>query len=292
MKRVNLLAIVALSFGLSTLVSCNTDLASGADSTLTATAVDESQASGVSDQVVSSADDLLNNLDASGYQGMRSEVSSNPQKTSIKIVIDSVTITVDKVGLNDYPKNICLDFGTGVTVKRGNVLKGKIYITVTGKMSVANSSRTFQFSDFYVNDNAVKGKKVVTYMGLNADSKPYWTISASDTITRADGAQVIWNSERVRTRIDNNDTPLIYSDDNYAITGSSSGINAKGVAYTMTIQESNPLITSSDYKYFTKGTLIITTEKRTAVIDYGDGTKDNIATITIDGVTKEFTLKR
>ncbi|MDD4991415.1 MAG: hypothetical protein PHR83_04200 [Paludibacter sp.] len=292
MKRVNLLAIVALSFGLSTLVSCTTDLASGADSTLTATAVDESQASSVSDQVVSSADDYLNNLDASGYQAVNGALNSAPQKTSIKIVVDSVTITVDRVGLNDYPKNICIDFGTGVTVKRGNVLKGKIYITVTGKMSVANSSRTFQFSDFYINDNAVKGTKVVTYMGLNADSKPYWTISASDTITRSNGTQVIWNSQRVRTRIDNNDTPLIYSDDNYAITGSSSGINAKGVAYTMTIQDSNPLINSRDYKYFTKGTLIITTENRTAVIDYGNGTKDNIATITINGVTKEFTMKR
>lgn len=292
MKRVNLLAILAVSFSLTIFVSCTSDLTSATDASLTATAIDEGQASSINDQVVSSADDYLNNLDASGYQAVSSAVNSNPEKTSIKIVVDSVTITVDRVGLNDYPKNICIDFGTGVTVKRGNVLKGKIYITVSGKMSVQGSSRTFQFSDFYVNDNAVKGSKVVTYMGLNADTQPYWTISANDTITRVDGKQVIWNSQRVRTRIDNNSTPLIYWDDIYSITGSSSGVNAKGVAYTMTIEDSNPLIMSKDYKYFVKGTVVITTDNKTVTVDYGDGTKDNIATATINGVTKQFTLKK
>jgi hypothetical protein len=292
MKRVNLLAIAAILFGLSTLVSCTTDLATTTDAALTETAIDEGQAATVNDQVVSSADEYLNNLDASGYQAVNAALNSTPQKTSIKIVVDSVTITVDRVGLNDYPKNICIDFGTGVTVKRGNVLKGKIYITVSGKMTIANSSRTFQFSNFYVNDNAVKGHKVVTYMGLNTDSKPYWTISASDTITRADNKQVIWNSQRVRTRIDNNQTPFNYTDDVYSITGASNGVNAKGAAYTMTIQDSNPLIINSNYKYFTKGTVVITSESKTVVVDYGEGTKDNKATATINGVTKEFTLKK
>ena len=292
MKRVNLLAIIAVSFGLTSLVSCTTDLTAGTDAALTATAVDEGQASVVNDQIVSSADDYLNGLDASNYQAVSSAVNSNPQKTSIKIIMDSVTITIDRVGLNDYPKNICIDFGTGVTVKRGNRLKGKIYITVTNKMTIANSSRTFQFSNFYVNDNSVKGSKVVTYMGLNTDSKPYWIISANDTITRADGKQIVWKTERVRTRIDDNSTPKIYWDDTYSITGTSSGINAKGVAYTMEIQATNPLIIDGSFPFFTKGTVIITTENKTVVVDYGDGTKDAKATATINGVTKNINLKK
>jgi hypothetical protein len=291
MKRVNLLAIIAVSFGLTSLVSCTTDLTAGTDAALTATAVDEGQASVVNDQIVSSADDYLNGLDASGYQAVSSAVNSNPQKTSIKIVIDSVTITVDRVGLNDYPKNICIDFGTGVTVKRGNRLKGKIYIYVSNKMTIANSYRSFRFSDFYVNGNSVKGSKKVTFNG-DPGGKPNWTITASDTITREDGKQIIWNTERTRTRIDDNGTPKIYWDDTYSITGTSSGKNAKGVAYTMEIQATNPLIIDGSFPFFTKGTVIITTENKTVVVDYGDGTKDAKATATINGVTKEINLKK
>jgi len=292
MKKVNLLAILAISFGLTAMVSCTTDLTSATDAALTATATDENQAASINDQVVSTSDDYLNALDATGYQAVKSNTGSTPEKTSIKLTIDSITITVDRVGLNDYPKNICLDFGTGVTVKRGNVLKGKIYITVSNKMTIANSTRTFLFSDFYVNNNAVKGSKVVTYMGLNASSQPYWTITANDTIIRADGSKVTWNSERVRTRIDNNNTPNIYWDDTYSITGSSNGVNAKGVAYTMTIMDTNPLIISGNFPYFTKGSVTITTDSKTVLVDYGDGTKDTIATATINGVTKEFNLKK
>ena len=158
-------------------------------------------------------------------------------------------------------------------------------------MTIANSSRTFKFSNFYVNDNLTEGYKVITYKGLNTDSKLYCTISASDTITRTDGKQIVWNSERVRTRIDDNATPKIYWDDTYSITGSANGINAKGVAYTMVIQDSNPLIIGGGFPYFTKGTVIITTENKTVVVDYGDGTKDNKATLTVKGVTKDITLK-
>jgi hypothetical protein len=294
MKRLNLLAIIAISFSLTSLFSCTTELTTnaGTDASLTATAVDEGQASTINDQVISTADDYTNNLDAVGFQAIKSSIDSNPEKTGIKLVMDSITITVDRVGLNDYPKNICLDFGTGVTVKRGNRLKGKIYISISNKMSIANSSRTFKFVDFFVNDNAVKGSKVVTYMGLNAATKPYWTITASDTIIHADGNKVIWNTKRVRTRIDDNNTPKIYWDDTYSITGTTSGVNAKGVAYTMVIQDTNPLIINGNFPFFTKGSVVITTDNKTVLVDYGDGTKDALATATINGVTKQFNLKK
>jgi len=292
MKKVNLLAIIAISFSLSSLVSCTTDLTGTTDASLTATATDEGQAAAVNDQIVSTADDYVNALDAAGYQAVKSSTDSNPEKTNIKITMDSVVITIDRPGLNDYPKNICLDFGTGVTVKRGNRLKGKIYITVSAKMTTANSTRTFTFSDFYVNGNQLKGGKTVTFKGYTDLQEPYWRIIAKDTLVRTDGTKVIWNTERTRTRIGTNNTPLVYWDDIYSITGSSSGVNAKGVAYSMVIQDSNPLIVSGNYPYFTKGSVVITTDSKTVLVDYGDGTKDNKATATVNGVTKEFTLKK
>lgn len=292
MKRVNLLAIVAISFGLTIMnSSCKNENSVGTVASLTATALDETQVSNVSDEVISSADDYVNDIDLSGYQAVGSIDNSNPQKIGFFRNINGVIVTVDKAG-NIYPKTITVDFGTsGITGKRGNILKGVIIIVVSNRMNIENSTRTFTFSDFFVNDNAVLGSKTVTYNGETA-GKPSWTIVAKDTVVRADGTKVIWNSNRTRTRIDNNSTPLIYWDDLYSISGGSNGVNAKGVAYTKTINETNPLIVAGGYPFFTQGSVLITSENKTVLVDYGDGTKDNKATVTIDGVTKEITLKK
>jgi len=60
----------------------------------------------------------------------------------------------------------------------------------------------------------------------------------------------------------------------------------------MVIQDTNPLIISGNFPYFTKGSVVITTDNKTVLVDYGDGTKDAIATATINGVTKQFNLKK
>jgi hypothetical protein len=296
MKRVNLLAIVAISFSLITFVACtNSDEFTGSDAAIAATASDEAHASGVSDQIISTADEYVNASELNGYQQVNEQ-----QKVSNISTTDTVIVTIDKTGLTVFPKKICIDFGTtGFTDKRGNVLKGKLYITVSNRMTIAGSTRTFSFSNFFVNDNSVKGSKTVTFMGLKGSSDsvssvgyPTWSIVAKDTITRTDGTVVTWNSNRTRSRISNNGTILNYSNDSYAINGSSNGVNAKGVAFTMEIDAAKPLIIVGGWKYFVSGAVLISTEKRTALMDYGDGTKDNKATVTIDGVTKDITLKR
>jgi len=268
-------------------MACTADQTVGTDASVTSTALDEAQASNLNDQVISTVDDYVNTSDANGFAKV-----SSAQKVNSITATDTVIVTIDKTGLTVFPKKISVDFGTtGYTDKRGNVLKGKIYITVSNRMTIAGSTRQILFSNFYVNDNLVKGTKTVTYNGIT-DSKPSWSIVARDTITRVDGTTVIWNSDRTRTRIDDNGTPLVYWDDSYAISGSSNGINAKGLAYTMTIDATKPLVTVGGWKYFVSGAVLITTEKRTALLDYGDGTKDAKATITINGVTKDINLKK
>jgi hypothetical protein len=103
---------------------------------------------------------------------------------------------------------------------------------------------------------------------------------------------VTWNSNRTRTRISNGGTPLDPTDDEFSITGGSEGLNAKGVHYIMAISANNPLIAYNNYPHFVQGSVTMTTEKRSALMDYGDGTKDNLATVTINGVTKTITLKK
>ena len=77
----------------------------------------------------------------------------------------------------------------------------------------------------------------------------------------------------------------------YSVTGSSTGTNRNKVGYTATIQ--NPLIKRADCpKYFVQGTIgIINTNSKVMTLDYGTGTCDNVATVTVNGHTRTITLR-
>jgi hypothetical protein len=296
MKRVNLLAILAISFSLTSFVACTLtpEQSVGTDEALSVTAQDEAQSANLSDIAVATTDEYVNSFDAAGFQTV-----SAAQNVNGIAAIDSgkVVITVDKTGITVFPKKICVDFGTGVVDKRGNTLKGKIYVTISNRMGVTGSTRKLEYYEFFINDNQLKGSKTVTYLGSNRQvtdnvvtETPSWSISVKDTIVRADGTKLIWNSERVRTRISNNATPLLYWDDVYSITGTANGVNAKGTAYTVEITK--PLILKGGWKFFVEGTVLTTSDKRTAVLDYGNGDKDAKATLTINGVTKDINLRK
>lgn len=284
MKKVNFLALLAFTFGVINFSACTSNDDLGSEATLTATALDDSQIGSISDNILASADEYVLPIESSNYAAV-----SVLQRIPIVKNVDGVIITVDKSG-TEFPKTITLDYGTtGIKDKRDNVLKGKIIIVVSNKMTVAGSTRSYSFVDFSVNDNKIKGSKLVTFNG-ETEGKPSWSVVVKDTVVKVDGKSVIVNSTRTRTLIDNNATPKVYFDDSFSITGSATGINAKGVAYTMTILE--PLQTVGAWPVFVKGKTQITTEGRIVLIDYGDGTKDFKATSTVNGVTKEFNLRK
>ena len=263
--------------------SCSTTESNVAtDAALTTTATDEAQAASLSDVVINNADANINTLAANGY--------TTPQ--AVKGTVDSsvMTITVDHPDSTYFPKIITIDYGTtGYVDARNDTLQGKMIITISNKLWKSGATKTIKLVDFYVNGNNIKGTKVITNNGLNADKQPSMTDVVSDTIIRVDKSTIIRNATRTRTRISDNGTPKNTWDDEFSITGSSTGVNAKGVAYTVTI--TNPLIIYNNYKFFVQGTITTTTQTRTATLDYGDGTKDNKATLTINGVTKNITLK-
>jgi len=280
MKTTNFWAVAALAVALTGFSACNSNDLS--DEALTTTVQDEAQISSISDEVITDADEYVNaNLTASAAP------ASDMQKV---IGPKGATVTVVNEG-NPFPRVFTIDYGTeGITGKRGNVFKGKIIVRVTNRMDVSGSSRNYSFDNFSVNDNSVKGTKSVTYNG-ETNGKKNWTVVVSDTIVKAaDGKMIVSNSTRIRTRTSDNDTPNLYYDDKYSIEGSATGVNAKGVAYEMKITK--PLVTDGVWPVFVEGTMMLTTEKRTVVTDYGDGTKDRIATVTVDGVTKTITLRK
>jgi len=285
MKTKNLGIMLVVAVGLLSIgTACTTtgDNIVATDAALTTTSTDEAQASSLSDAVITLSDAYVNTIANNGYSGALAVKGTEE--------VTGPTITVDKKDSVNFPKTITIDFGTsGYIDNQGDTLKGQIIITISNKLWKSGAVKTIKTVNFYVNGNNVIGIKTITNNGLNAAKNPSMTVVTSDTIIRVDKSTIIRNSTRTRERISDNGTPKLFFDDEFSITGSVSGINAKNIAYTVEI--TNPLIIYNDFPFFVKGTVTTTTEKRTSVLDYGDGSRDRKATITINGVTKDIILR-
>src|SRR5262249_32088485 len=131
--------------------------------------------------------------------------------------------------------------------------------------------------------------KTVTNEGHNSSGNLHYAINViTAIITLPTGQTIVWTSQRDREWIQGESTLLIF-DDVYSITGSASGTDQNGNPFTVTI--TNPLIVKVTCPWITEGTLSITHGSLpTATLDYGDGTCDDQATVTINGNTFVITL--
>jgi len=281
MKKKNLfttlLIICTLLWSFS---SCkNDENVTASSASLTATAGDEAQASTINDQVLNEVDAWL----STSAQTVKSALATTATGTPT-ITRGSQTITPTGV-----VQKITIDFGAaGLTGKHGSILKGKIIVDLDLRTLLLGSSRTITYDNFTINGISVTGSNKITFGGLTTAQHPFWAITGENTITLTDGKTITWKAER---RLEFTSGLTAFWGEAYVLTGSASGVNAEGKAYSITINASNPLIGSTLYPYITKGSVTITIDQSTGVIDYGDGTQDNKATLTYSGVTYNFTIK-
>lgn len=190
-------------------------------------------------------------------------------------------------------RTITIDFGpTNVTCQNSNkIRRGKIIVQYRGKgYFEPGASKTITFDNYYLNDKKVEGSRTIENTST-AGSNPTWSISSNITITKVTGVKLTWTSTRTREMLDGQNTPSDPTDDKYSINGSASGVSSNGNSFTANI--SSPLIRATSCAYIQAGKLDITVSGKSAVrsIDYGNGTCDDEATITVNGKTYTFHLK-
>ena len=210
-----------------------------------------------------------------------------------KSVLD--TCPVINVDHNDsvyWPKIVTIDFGSeGCEGPFGITRKGKIIATITERYLKEGSVRTIAFDNFYINEFKIEGAKSVINEGLNIDGFMYFTVelTGGKIITPA-GQEITREFSHTRTWIEGQSTPRWRWDDKYLIDGEATGINRFGKAYTRTITSSLRFETAC--RWITAGTIEIQPEDHPLVtLDYGNGECDYVATITVNGETREIKLK-
>ncbi|MBN4081577.1 hypothetical protein JYU23_00445 [bacterium AH-315-C07] len=261
------------------LYSCNKDEDDVTEDALTdvTTAADNSTAESLFADLFDQADQGADEAESTG------KTNADTCKTVTVVMLDTTT----------NKREITIDFGTGCTGLDGRVRKGKIIVTLTGKHRESGSSLVAVPQDFYVNDYKIEGTKTVSNNGRNADSNYTYTITVvGGKITFPDDTTVI-TREATRTRewAEGDDTPWPdVLDDVYLITGSSSGTNRVGSSFTTNI--TTELRKEIGCKWIVSGVIELTPSgKTTRVIDYGDGTCDNKAHVTVGSFEKDIILR-
>lgn len=198
-------------------------------------------------------------------------------------VLTCATVTNDTVH-----QIITVDFGTGCTGHNGHIRSGQIIIHYNGFNYFAPGfQRTVTFNNYKIDGRLIEGTRTITNNGYNAANHLNWSISAQNMrVTRPNGINWHqWNSERVREMLAGDSTLTDGTDDIYSITGTATGTNSNGNSCSANI--TTALIKEGSCHFrFVSGIIEITSSNHpTLTLDYGNGTCDDLATVTRNGVT-------
>jgi hypothetical protein len=300
------LSCFTLFFSIFVLVSCKKETSQGAtEETEASRASSESDAeaemvfNAIFDDAMGANDDV--GMAGTGVFGRTSildpgGVGTERQPTACFIV------TVIHPTANQFPVQIIIDFGTvGCVGPGGHVRRGKIITEYTNRLIIPGAKAVTTFDNFFIDDIKVEGTHTITNTSSPITTIPpdrQFTVDVVNArLTRPNGNFTEWNSHKTITQIEGLVTPNLPLDDVFRIEGGSSGRTRRGnllVGWNSIITE--PLIKRFNCRWIVKGRIrttrlnTTTTSQWVAVLDFGNGVCDNLAVITINGVSYNITL--
>lgn len=212
------------------------------------------------------------------------------------------TVTITPVSnASTFPVRVVLDFGTGCTAPDGHFRKGKVITVYTNRLMIPGAVAETSFDGFYFDSIHVEGTHRIENAGTGPATTPttrkFIVDITNGKLTRPSGNYVKWNSHKEISQTEGLSTPNIALDDIFAITGSANGQVLRGnllVGWESNI--TTPLVKRFNCHWIVKG-VIRTVRVNTpangpwvAELNFGAGTCDNQAVVTINGVAHQITL--
>ena len=273
MKRTSLLIAVSLLVFGSVMTSCKKDEVTDP---MVSVMQDDDQTAELYDESLKEVDDVT--------------LSSAPQKSSANFAYQSNsgsgTRTVETTFSGDTTiKTITFTNFINGNNENGHVKNGVIIVKIIGNQLQETFKRIILLQNFTIDDILIEGKKEVIKTG----NYTYSVALTGGKVTFTDGTTYTREFTRTRTWAEGYDTPYYIWDDIFTIEGEATGVNRKGNVYTHTI--TSPLVIKNACRWIVQGTIELTADDKTAVLDYGNGDCDNYATMTINGEVKEIRLR-
>jgi hypothetical protein len=199
---------------------------------------------------------------------------------------DCVTIT--KV-ITGNTKKVTIDFGEGCTTRNDNTVSGKIIMDYTFAFTEQSVTINYSFENFYFNGKKIEGTVNKIKVRINENGNPQATITKNIKIIWEDDSYVTVQGERIREWTEGFGN-RIWSDNVFLISGNWTITNRKGIVRQATIIK--PLRREMACHFLVSGTTEITKNGRKLILDYGDGTCDDLATININGTEKIIHIRK
>lgn len=198
------------------------------------------------------------------------------------------TITTAPQTPGAFPKTVTIDFKDGCLGPDGKLRRGKIITVYTGPMRIPGSKATTTFDNFKVDSMRVEG----THEVANTSSSNNRILSVrviGAKLTWDSGRWVRWSTTRTIAQVEGNGTPSFPADDIFEITGAGRGENSRAISWAHEITE--PLVKRFACRWISKGVVRIRYNATVGSLNFGDGRCDNKAILTVNGNSREITLR-
>jgi len=190
---------------------------------------------------------------------------------------DCVTITVVIV---QNMKTVTIDFGDGCELRNGNFLSGKIILEYERDPEAATKMISYSFNDFYFNRKHVEGGGSILRERSNENGNPQSTKTFDVTVTWPDGLFASKKGEKIREMIEGQGTHA-WGDNVFLITGNWEFTRRNGTVLSAKVIVA--LRRELACKFLVSGILELNKNENNAVLNYGDGECDDLATVSING---------
>jgi hypothetical protein len=277
--KINQLKYPFAILSLMTLVyACKKDSSTSSNTNTTQTMVTLTTQKSTTDALI---DDAFGEVLAANTNANLTNQASSPNTTCY-------TLDVTPADANTWPKTVTVDYGTtGCTGLSGFLHKGKIIYTITNKFFTEGATITATFDNYTVNGYKIEG----TYSIHNNGSANGWNITdslANGKVTYPDGT-TWYTKSGSRTWVQTaGQSTITLLDDEYDVTGEGVITNSEGhslTASTVTALHRTALCANT-----VSGQLALLYDSIAGVLDFGSGTCDKLATLTIGTKTYNITL--
>jgi hypothetical protein len=237
----------------------------------------------VADNLTEDANDVFN--EAAMDNNLMGGRPANPSGTMGILGCANVTVT-PALG---FPKTVLIDFGTGCTAPNGITRKGKITVILSDSVRKLNSTAVMTFQDYFV--NGFKKEGTITWTNTSQPGTKSWQRKVENgKITTPSGNYWLHSGIKNVLQTAGVATPTMLLDDVFSITGNHTVTNNAGKSRTGTILEA--LQKKTICENIDKGKVKIEGPNHYAIINFGDGSCDKLATISIDGRPERTILLR
>ncbi len=210
------------------------------------------------------------------------------RETSAARIGSCATVTLSPADLTTFPKTMTIDFGAGCTSSNNITRKGKLIAVLSGKIRTSGTTLAVSFDNYSVNGFKLEGNYMITNnggTGLNftrqvsngkltyPDGTTWYTYTGTHTLVQTGGAGTV-----------------TFADDNFSVTGN--GITTSSAGNSLTVNITTPLVKAGTCRNISSGIEQFTYNGISGSLNFGDGTCDNQALLTVGILSQTITLPR